>query len=246
MITNRITVLYYHHVGLPPWGVKFKGGFVHPWMFARQMEWLKKKYFRVVPLTDLVSYLRGDVVLPERTAVLTFDDGYHDFYLYAYPVLKKYNYPAAVFISPGLIGGYNEWDHEKIHAKLPLMTMEQVNDTIASGLIDYGAHTLTHPFLSKLDDEKVIAEVVGSKKLLETKTGRPVLSFCYPYGDYDRRVCEIVKKEFSVAFTTHRGFVYKDSSPWELKRVEVKRNTWMLPFRIKLLTDHEEKKGENR
>ncbi len=242
-VKPRVAVLYYHHVGIPPEKVKFRGGFVHPNSFLTQLNWLKFNNYYIANLQEIKKFIKKELKLPRKSVVFTFDDGYHDFYTYAYPMLKKFSYKATVFVSPKFVGSYNEWDSEVVNAKLPLMSWDEIKETQSSGLVNYGAHTLTHPWLSKLSEKDLESEIALSKKMLEKWLDTPVTSFCYPYGDYNKRSYEMVSSRFDVAVTTKRGFVQPNDDPWLIKRIEIKRNTNIISFWIKLNTNYEVKKG---
>ena len=70
---------------------------VHPKIFAKQMKYLKENNYQVISLTDLITLLKNDQPLPNKTVALTFDDGFKDFFLNAWPVLAEYNFPATIF-----------------------------------------------------------------------------------------------------------------------------------------------------
>jgi peptidoglycan/xylan/chitin deacetylase (PgdA/CDA1 family) len=106
----------YHSIGKPPKKMPLWKLYVNPRMFRLQMWCLKVTGFRVVPLKDILSFMRGGIS-DENLAAITFDDGYQDFCENAYPVLKKYNYPSTVFLVSDLVGRENLWDYKQIGVK---------------------------------------------------------------------------------------------------------------------------------
>ena len=145
---------------------------VSPPEFAAQMDLLRRSAVRAITLDDLVAALHGDVVLPPRAAVITFDDGYADFARNALPVLQRDHLCATLFAIPGFLGrpGY--------------LTALQLHDVAGAG-VRIGAHTMTHLDLSKQPPDVVADEVSRSGDVLRALTGQPVHDFAYPFGAFD-------------------------------------------------------------
>ncbi len=242
----------YHNIGIPPQGAKLRSLYVTPRMFRFQMWYLKHAGFQVAPLADVVDFSKktgffgnasGKAKKKQKRLIsLTFDDGFLDFYENAFPVLKKYGYPATVFVVSGLAGRENLWDaHLGVSKKL--MDWEKIR-TLRENGITIGAHTRTHPKLSSLPPEDVKKEVHGSMAEIEEHTGEAADFFCYPYGDFnDSTVREVKKAGFLGAVSVARGFVSRGDDPFTLKRIPVRLNTWPLSFIYKLHSDYEAKKG---
>lgn len=172
-------VLMYHHIDQNWQESKLS---VSPESFRRQMKFLKDHGYNVIRLTEFIDAIKSGQRLPTRTVAITFDDGYRDNYLYAWPVLKELNLPATIFVVVNLIDtkGYMSW--------------EEVRELARSDIVDIGSHSLNHSWLPSLDQESLIKEIVDSKKKLEEKIGQPVKVFSYPAGAYDERVKQMVKK----------------------------------------------------
>jgi len=149
---------------------------ISPEAFERQMAFLKKNRFNVLPLAEAVSYLAEGRRPPSGTVAITIDDGYANNYRFAYPILLKHELPATIFVIVGSVGseGYLTWD--------------QITEMSRSGLIDIESHTVQHPFLTGLDDKALRAELEASKVILESRLKRAVPFVCYPMGNYDERV----------------------------------------------------------
>lgn len=188
---NGIPVLLYHHVND---GGDMPELTTTPAEFDRQMAALKAAGFEAITLDELLAYMRGEAVrLPDRPIALTFDDGYADNYEYAFPILKKYGYKAAIFMV-----GIN-FDREG------RLSAGQVREMAAGGFT-VGGHSMTHPDLTSLSGAALRAEVAGSKARAERVTGREARYFAYPGGFYDlATVEEAAAAGYAGAFTTLTG-----------------------------------------
>ena len=120
---------------------------------------------------------------------LSFDDGWRSFYTNAFPVLRKYDFTATVFIVSGYVGQKSEWDYQKKeHLSWP-----EIRELADEG-IEIGSHSINHLDLRGLADNRLEYEIAGSKMQIEDKLGRQVKYFSYPFGRFDRRVKEAIKK----------------------------------------------------
>lgn len=176
-------VLTYHRVASK--GSAFT--ILTPGTFAAQMAYLHAHKYNVVPLQRIVACLRNKTPFPRAAVALTFDDGYKDDYTQVFPLLKKYQFPATLFVYTRYISDGSD-----------ALTWAQLREMQSSGLVDVQCHTLSHPNLSqakKGEDKaaylsRVNAEVEDSKRLLEEKIGRRVTMLAYPYGAYNPQVVQ--------------------------------------------------------
>jgi peptidoglycan/xylan/chitin deacetylase (PgdA/CDA1 family) len=141
----------------------------------------------------------------KQTVVTTsWDDG-HKLDIRLARLLKKYGIKATFYISP--------LDHE--YKKEDLLSKNEIKSLAKD--FEIGAHTMTHPHLSKISLESADYEIRESKKYLEKVIGREVTSFCYPYGDYNQNVAELVSKyNFKLARTIKRFSFEKPTKPFEM------------------------------
>jgi peptidoglycan/xylan/chitin deacetylase (PgdA/CDA1 family) len=201
----KVSVLMYHQVG------NFKNIKAHGATYCRlnrfktQMWWLKTMGYHVISLDEALSGLRGEVDLPAHSVVLTFDDGYLNFYDHAFPILQQYDFPATVYVVSGLIGKDASW-LEKSHLPLaPLMNTEQLREIHRAG-VSIGAHSITHPRLAEISDAEAKDEIEGSKVQLEQLIGADVQHFCYPYGSLNKaRLNQVEQAGFKTATSCQRG-----------------------------------------
>ena len=152
-------------------------------------------------LDEAIAGLRGERSLPPRAVVLTFDDGYENFYEYAWPVLAQYGFAAMVYVLADRLGQPAAWFAADGRATPPLMSAQRVRELRRAG-IDFGSHGLSHRRLAQLAPRLARQEVGDSKHRLEAVLGEPVRHFCYPYGSYDDTVVAMVAEAGYVSATT--------------------------------------------
>jgi peptidoglycan/xylan/chitin deacetylase (PgdA/CDA1 family) len=193
---------------------------ISPALFAEQMEWLVGKHdIRVLSLELLLQ--ERQLVPAGETVVLTFDDGYADFYTHAAPILRKHQLPATVFLPTGYLGRSNAWPGQPAWVKEePLLNWGQVKELAQAG-IHFGSHTVRHPDLTTLSPEQVERELAESKHEIEQRAGRPVETFCYPYGKWTSAVRDATRRHYRSACSTLVGTVRKTSDQHLLPRVDV-------------------------
>ncbi len=208
---GRASILMYHSVGGS--GVLFS---VKPEDFEWQMEYLKTNSFNVISLAKLFEIFSLKKELPAKTVVLTFDDGHEDNYHKVFPVLKKYNFPATIFLITGLVGDYYYSKSTKM--KFKMMSWGQIKEMHNSG-IDFEPHGIIHPKLAEIPFEEAKKEITDSKKIIEEKLGKKCEFFSYPFGNYSPEVLNITKEAgFKGAVTVKKGFVAFSDKPLELPR----------------------------
>ena len=189
--------------------------------FRFQMETLKNRNFHVISLKELVDSMRGKQPLDHKTVVITFDDGFNNFYTSAYPVLKEFGYGATVFLVAGYIGKTSLWNKGRIGLPvLDLLAWEKVKELSENG-IDFGAHTVSHHDLSILPLEQTVQEIYESKEIIQNKIEKEVNFFCYPYGKVDDQIKAIAQKEFYGACSTKMDFVTPKSDIYDLPRIDM-------------------------
>jgi peptidoglycan/xylan/chitin deacetylase (PgdA/CDA1 family) len=178
--------------------------------FQKQMEFIHDKGYNVITLDELVTATIEKRKLARNSVVITVDDGYRDNYAKAYPVFKKYNFPATIFIISRKIGqkDYLSWDE--------IRQMQQNN-------ISFGAHSRTHPYLPAISSKQQKEEIAGSKEDIEQKLNTEVKYFCYPVGGFNREVISLVKQSgFKGACTTNKGKGWLNKNIYALKRIKMK------------------------
>jgi Predicted xylanase/chitin deacetylase len=185
---------------------------VKPSEFERQMKFLKENNFEVIDLEELINL---DFEGAKNKVILTFDDGYEDNFLNVFPILKKYNFPATIFVNTDLIG--KEIIARK-GTKMKILSESQIQEMTKSGIIKFGSHSHRHLKLSKLSEAEIEKELKTSEEILEKITDQKIISLAYPYGDYDERVKNIATKFFEILCTILKGQVKNKNQLLELPR----------------------------
>lgn len=169
---NGIPILTYHFIANNPNPQdKARDSLsVSPDKFEEQMKYLSENGYTTISLDTLYAIFTNQTGRPTKAIVLTFDDGYIDFYTTAFPILKRFNIHAVAFIPTALIGGgyYMNWG--------------QIKEIQSSGLITFEAHSVTHSNLAGLSYKDALKQLMDSKNLLALQTGYPVNFIAYPYG----------------------------------------------------------------
>ena len=159
----------------------------NPYFFERQLSSLNNNHSKTYFVRDVPDILNNTINYSSDSAILTFDDGYADFYNVVYPLLKKYQIKATVYVINNYIGRFG------------FLNEAQIKEMLNSGLVELGAHTLDHLYLKTISDKVAIDQVVESKKKLEKQFGVTVATFAYPYGAFNKQTVEIVRDAGFVA-----------------------------------------------
>ncbi len=192
---------------------------IAPGVFQRSMKKLHESGYRTITLMEAVKCLSQGNPFPNRSFVITFDDGYQSVYDEAFPVLHSYGMSATIFLSVG-----------KDRAAMPDSRLSAIDERSMLNCREiqqmnmerstFGAHTLTHPDLTRLPLDRVETEICGSKTIIEDALSTQISSFAYPYGSYNRCCREIVQQHFVCACSVKLGLVTTDSNLHVLERVD--------------------------
>lgn len=209
---QRVPILMYHHI--EPMDVAAAAGHaqftVSPAVFEAQLQYLVASGYTTLFADEVVDTLSGHRQLPQKSIVLTFDDGYSDFYQWGYPVVSKYNFKANLLVSTGLVSnpGYLAWS--------------QLKQMVGSGRVSAVNHTWSHYNLASADSTKMEFEVDTAQKQFEEYLGTTPRVFGYPYGGVNQSAVDfLTSRGFAGALSTIDGTLQCDSFLMSLHRTRV-------------------------
>lgn len=232
---KKTRIMMYHMISDQVADSKKSGLRVSEQMFEKHLKYFTDNDWKFIKMSELNKY-NDDA----KVVAITFDDGYLDNYKTAFPLLKKYNACATLYL---VIDRHdNDWSVKKnskhntgILAKEEKLTDGQIAEMVDSDIFELGGHTISHPFLPNLTIEEKENEIISCKTILENKFNTKVTSFAYPFGIYAQEDVQIIKNSsFESAVTTDEGVVSLDSI-YELKRVKAsgKDNFFAFKLRVK-------------
>ncbi len=185
--------------------------------FERQLAFIRRRRYRIVPVETFAACLLERRPFPRRSLAITFDDGYEETASVAWPLLKRFEMPATVFITPMEIG------------RPGFLTWAQVEELAREGM-DIGSHTMSHSYLPLVADDQLAQELVSSKHTIEEHLGRPVRVLSYPVGGFTQQVQALAKQAgYEAACTTNRVSTPNGRDPFALRRIkvtEIDANPW--------------------
>lgn len=154
---------------------------IYPEKFRAQMRYLYDNGYIPIPMKVYLQYLTRGIAVPDKSVVITFDDGWKNQYEYAYPILKEFGYTATFYLISKSVGSksYVTWD--------------EVKEMRDAGM-DIQSHTKTHANLTKVSAEKALEELKDSRTTIENKIGRPVTMVAYPYYGHNDAVHKLVEE----------------------------------------------------
>lgn len=211
-----VPILMYHYVNDAE-AKKSKLG-VCPETFERQMRFLRKHKYNVLPLEKLAELIKAKKKMPPKTVAVTFDDGYLDNYTNTFPVFKKYDIPVTIFVVINRVG--------KRLGRDDYMNWQQIKEMAESGLVTIASHTFSHPNLSEVSSqEELEKEIRESKLILEEVVGTPVSFFSYPFGGVNSNIRSLViDSGYEAAVGTNFPKGYPSNDVYALKRIRISRS----------------------
>lgn len=215
---NRVPILMYHHVRVNPDPADSIGErlSVEPEDFEAQMSFLARNGYRTVSLRDIDTLKPGQ----GRPVIITFDDGYANFYETAYPILRRYGFTAAIYVITDLADCRGH------------LTWEQIRELAGRGMV-IGSHTVGHPDLTAVSARELRAQLVESRSRLELMLDKQVLDFSYPSGAFNSMVEAAVRHAgYKTAVTTQPGFYSPGQDRLALPRVRVYGGMTIAEFRV--------------
>lgn len=181
------------------------------------MAQLHQRGYQTLGLMDVVEGISSHS-FPDRSLVITFDDGYRSVYEKAFPLLQAHNLTATVFLTVGADATKPTGCLPTLNG-MPMLDWSEIREMHRWGII-FGAHTQTHPDLTRLSPDHIEAELYNSKNIVEDALGAPVNCFAYPFGRYNRCSYSLAMRYFKCACSDKLGLVTNASDPFVLERVD--------------------------
>jgi peptidoglycan/xylan/chitin deacetylase (PgdA/CDA1 family) len=225
---QTVPILSYHRFGMG--GGKMV---VSPANFAAQLDYLARNDYRVIPLGQLVGYLAGKQALPQRAVVITIDDGYESTYRHAFPLLRKYGFPATVFVYTDFVGSGEA------------LSWAQLQELAASGLVDIQAHSKSHRNLidrtaAETDQQYrqgLEQEARAPRELLERRLAVQVRHYAFPFGDANDVLLDVLtRQQYQLAVTVNPGGNPFYAQPLMLHRTMIFGDHSLDAFKARLQT----------
>jgi len=192
---------------------------MQPQKFEQLLKLLQKKKFTTVTMSEWLKHAENPN--GQRIVALTFDDGFLDNFTEAFPLLEKYQAKATIYIAPNFA--------------IEKMKPEHITQMSKSGLVEFGAHTMTHPNLNKIDDEQAMQEMIASKQWVESLLGS-CENFAYPFGRFSPKHMEMAREAgFTSAVSTKKRIeTMTDDNKYRLPRISISGKMNSLQLRIAL------------
>jgi len=220
--TTGVPILAYHQVSEEDDIYSVTGE-----QFEEQMKYLQENGYHAISLEDLFKSYQGQVKLPGKPVIITFDDGYEDNYLTALPIMEKYGMRATVFVVPSLVGTTEYLSWQQVKALVERHT-------------EIGSHTMSHVALNEISPEEQRHEIEDSKRVLEQHISKPVVFFAYPYGQFTATTQQILREAgYQGACSGIAGLNPNSTDAYALKRINVPHPKYGLwEFRLRLFRAH--------
>jgi peptidoglycan/xylan/chitin deacetylase (PgdA/CDA1 family) len=227
-VSFHVPALNYHKVAEIPPGIRHPENYVRPAQFRSQLRLLRAAGFESITVSDYLAYRRGELELPPKPVMLTFDDGYRSNYDIALPIVRDHAFTATVFLVSGMIGATNAWDADE--AQEPLLDVREIRELQSDG-IDFQSHTRTHPSLPSLSDTQVLDELKGSKSDLEQMLGKRVDTVAYPWSRHDSRVERLAEEAgYSGGVIVRRRVNFDHTPLYAIRRIGISCTTTRARF----------------
>jgi peptidoglycan/xylan/chitin deacetylase (PgdA/CDA1 family) len=228
--SKQIPILMYHSISKHA-TPKFKPFTVSPALLAEQMAYLHQRSYTTITVTQFVhARAQEGAALPERPVVLTFDDGFADFFTDALPVLQRYGFTATLYVTTAFINGTSHWLQREGEAARSMLAWDQLTEITARG-IECGSHSHSHPQLDVLPLSVAINEIVQSKEIIEQHLGQEVSSFAYPFGYHTAALRRQVQKAgYTSACAVKFAMCSESTDRFALTRLMVRPDTTIDTF----------------
>jgi peptidoglycan/xylan/chitin deacetylase (PgdA/CDA1 family) len=236
---NYIKVLMYHRVVDDKQLSQSIWTCIHRSDFYKHMQLLELWGYTPITLNDYRLCMQGELTLPRKPIIITFDDGYLDTYEIAYPIMKEFGFRGVVFVLGDRNIKINAWDSNEGFDPAPLMEDYQIVEMHADGF-EIGSHSMTHPELPTLSKDDAWEEISRSRIVLEILLNTQVHSFSYPYGLQKKFTEKLVMNAgYSFACGVYTGPATFGVEPYNLRRIAIRNTTGIMAFSVKVCTPYQ-------
>lgn len=227
--TYSLPVLLYHRIVNKQSVIGKHKVYVWEKDFERQMQYLKDNGYKTITFYDLQKDPEMDLT---KKIIITFDDGYLDNYELLFPILKKHDFKAVIYLVTKI--DHNAWGVKEGEPRVNMMSAAQAKEMSDYG-IEMGGHTQHHVDLLRHSSTEQMSEIKGSKEDVEKITGKPAISFAYPFGGINEDIKRITKEAgFDYAVSTNTGPKEFGKDWMQIRRIEVTPKTTLLSFKNKV------------
>jgi peptidoglycan/xylan/chitin deacetylase (PgdA/CDA1 family) len=218
----RLPILMYHSLSDDPENgvAAYYRTNTAPGVFSQQMRLLAGDGYKTMDLMHAVRLLSAGEQPPERTVIITFDDGYRDFYLHAFPALQEHAFTSTMFLATAFVGKQGASFNGK-----EILTWPEVREMRRAGFA-FGSHTVNHPELEHLSEKEIERELRDSRAEIEQQLGEPATTFAYPYAfpQGNRPFVQtfrdlLIQAGYLCCVTTELGRVKAGDDPYRMKRL---------------------------
>ncbi|MBA4313284.1 MAG: polysaccharide deacetylase [Chlorobiaceae bacterium] len=237
---RKIKVLMYHLItDNNNFCRKFKSISLPVESFRSQIKFLERWGFTPITFEDYQLYLEGELNLPKKPIILTFDDGYEDIYKYVYPIMKEYGMKGVLFITADRKVKTSVWDAHFGIPQLPLLNNQQIIELHAAGF-EIGSHSISHPQLPHIPREKAWEEISRSRMILEILLNNPVKTFAYPYGLTNDTIKHMtIDAGYNFGCGTYTGPPIFGQDHSEIRRMLISGSMPIKYFALRMLTPYQ-------
>lgn len=226
----------YHQVSHVP-DPKYRDYTVTTQTFSTHMKILRSLRYVPITFSTLMDYKEGTTDLPHKPIIITFDDAMQDVMDNAVSILRNSGFTAVFYIPTNYVGRKSSWMVPEVGVEFPVADWTAIRSLEAMGF-EVGAHTMSHPRLSKISEKDCYEELYGSRHKLEVMLGREVKHLAYPFGDYNERVKMIVRETgYDTACTTEKGTATTINDMLALPRWNMGMDETVLSFLSKISSE---------
>ncbi|HEV8539339.1 MAG TPA: polysaccharide deacetylase family protein [Bacteroidota bacterium] len=236
---NKIKILVYHRIVDDDRIANSHWTCLHVREFRKHLELIERWGFTTITFHDYRLFLRGELNLPRKPVILTFDDGFAEISDLAFPALQNFGMKGVVFVVADRKIKSNIWERDLAVPRGQLLRRDQIIELAKEGF-EIGSHSFSHPRLTELGEDDAWREISHSRLIIEDLIGSPLRSFSYPYGLVNENLKKMVRNAgYSIGCGVFSGSALFCHDLFELRRITMRNTTHSLRFALQLLTPYQ-------